>query len=171
MRLPCSADSLTWTDVATEAATGKAYLHTHPDVNGRPVIIVRAARHLTGASPLIESQRLCVHLLDLAEDSMEDSQGTVLGIFDLRGFSHKNADLGFVRFLVDVFFTYYPKRLSQVLFVDAPWVFKPGWEMVRPWLKKYQALVRFVSVEEARRYFGPEAVPEDFVDSFPPKRK
>jgi hypothetical protein len=33
---------------------------------------------------------------------------------------------------VDVFFVYYPKRLSQVLLVDAPWVFRPGWEMVRP---------------------------------------
>ena len=33
---------------------------------------------------------------------------------------------GFVRFMVDIFFTYYPKRLGQVLFVDAPWIFKPG---------------------------------------------
>ena len=119
---------------------------------------------------------------------------TVLGIFDLRGFTSANADWGFVRFLVDIFFLYYPKvsrqagtggglvwgwclggwwvggrarwaggrvgwgvclvwmrrwkglgltalaapvlrclqRLSQVLFVDAPWVFKPGWEIVRP---------------------------------------
>jgi hypothetical protein len=28
--------------------------------------------------------------------------------------------------MVDIFFTYYPKRLGQVLFVDAPWIFKPG---------------------------------------------
>ena len=33
---------------------------------------------------------------------------------------------------VDIFFLYYPKRLSQVLFVDAPWAFKPGWEMIKP---------------------------------------
>lgn len=24
------------------------------------------------------------------------------------------------------------QRLSQVLFVEAPWVFKPGWEIVKP---------------------------------------
>jgi hypothetical protein len=35
--------------VAREAATGKAYLHSHPDVSGRPVIVVRAAKHVTGA--------------------------------------------------------------------------------------------------------------------------
>jgi hypothetical protein len=27
---------------------------------------------------------------------------------------------------VDIFFTYYPKRLGQVIMVDAPFIFKPG---------------------------------------------
>ena len=95
----------------------------------------------------------------------------MLGIFDLRGFTSKNADLGFVRFMVDVFFTYYPKRLSQVLFVEAPWVFKSSWQVFKPWLKKYQALVRFVSADEVRKeYFTPETMPEDFASKgFPPK--
>jgi hypothetical protein len=39
-----------WTDVAREAATGKAYLHSQPDVSGRPVIVVRAAKHVTGGN-------------------------------------------------------------------------------------------------------------------------
>ena len=34
--------------MAREAATGKAYLHSQLDVTGRPVIVVRAAKHLTG---------------------------------------------------------------------------------------------------------------------------
>ena len=64
---------------------------------------------------------------------------------------------------VDAFFLYYPKRLGQVLFVDAPWAFKPGWEMVKPWLKKYAGLVRFVSRGEVRReYFAPGTCPADF---------
>ncbi len=51
-------------EVAEEAATGKAYLHTQKDVNGRPVIIVRAARHITGGAqprdlkPLAELNRM-----------------------------------------------------------------------------------------------------------------
>lgn len=40
-------------DVAAEAATGKAYLHSHKDVNGRPVIVIRASRHITGQALLI----------------------------------------------------------------------------------------------------------------------
>ncbi|CAL5221135.1 g3271 [Coccomyxa viridis] len=150
-------------DVAAEAATGKAYLHSHKDVNGRPVIVIRASRHITGERPLDDSKRLCAHLLEKAVDELDDGGETILGIFDLRGFGTQNADFGFVRFLVDVFFSYYPKRLGQVLMVDAPWGFNAGWSVVKPWLKKYAALVSFVSREELRRqYFTPETCPEDF---------
>ena len=45
------ADIITVTDVAKEAATGKAVLHQHRDRLGRPVILVRAAKHVTGALP------------------------------------------------------------------------------------------------------------------------
>ncbi len=41
---------LTWEHVADEAASGKAFLHVHPDVNGRPVIVVRVSKHLTGTA-------------------------------------------------------------------------------------------------------------------------
>lgn len=71
-------------------------------------------------SNLQDSQRLCVHLMDRALERLAAAQGgsldpaasgvqTVLGIFDLRGFTSANADWGFVRFLVDIFFLYYPK--------------------------------------------------------------
>lgn len=158
--------------MAQEAATGKAYLHTHCDVASRPVIVVRAAKHVKDAAPLVQSQRLCVYTLERALEKLPEDQDTVLGIFDLRGFESKNADMGFVKFMIDIFFTYYPKRLSQVLFVDAPWIFKPGWEMMKPWLKKYAALVRFVSADEVRReYFTAETVPSDFgPPEFPPRR-
>ena len=166
------ADALRTTDVAKEAATGKAYLHTTTDVQGRPVVVVRASKHVSGAAPLVESQRLCVFLLDRAMEEMPEGQDTMLGIFDLRGFTSRNADLGFVRFMVDVFFTFYPKRLSQVLFVEAPWVFTASWNIMKGWLKKYQALVRFVSADEVRReYFTPETAPDDFQGpGFPPKK-
>ena len=30
----------------------------------------------------------------------------------------------------------------QVLLVEAPWVFGPAWEVIRPLMRKYAALVR-----------------------------
>ena len=63
----------------------------------------------------------------------------------------------------DIFFTYYPKRFGQVLFMDAPWIFQPSWKLFKPLLGKYSGLVAFVSREQLRdNYFTPETVPEDF---------
>ena len=88
---------------------------------------------------------------------------TLLGIFDLRGFGPKNADLSFARFLVDACFLYYPRRLGAVLFVDSPWAFKPVWAVVKPLLGKYGALVRFVSAEEVTKvYFAEGEAPPGF---------
>lgn len=35
---------VTYEDISREAATGKAYLHSHVDVYGRPALVVRVAR-------------------------------------------------------------------------------------------------------------------------------
>lgn len=158
-----NAHTITQESVAEEAASGKAYLHSATDVNGRPVIVIRVQKHVTSEYPLDSSKRLCVQLLEEALAGLPEDGETLLGVFDLRGFSHRNTDFGFVRFLVDIFFTYYPKRLGQVLFVDAPWIFQPGWEIVKPWLKKYSALVRFVKRDQLLiEYFTPETEPADF---------
>jgi hypothetical protein len=50
--------------------------------------------------PLEDSKRLCVYLLEAAMAQLPAGSETLLGIFDLRGFRNRNADLGFVRFLV-----------------------------------------------------------------------
>lgn len=64
---------------------------------------------------------------------------------------------------VDIFFTYYPKRLGQVVMVDAPFIFKPGWAIVKPWLRKYADLVCFVSRKQlAEDFFTPDTLPPDF---------
>lgn len=47
-RQKCRPQDLTAERVAAEAATGKVVLHSHPDNYGRPVVLVRAARHIRG---------------------------------------------------------------------------------------------------------------------------
>ncbi|KAH8967941.1 hypothetical protein BDL97_03G102900 [Sphagnum fallax] len=157
-------DKITDVSISRMAATGKAYLHTSPDVEGRPVVIVVAAKHFPVEEELVESEQLCIYLIEKALSQLPPGGDKMLGIFDLRGFKSRNGDLKFMKFLIDVFFNYYPKRMGQVLFVDAPYIFQPGWNMVRPWLKSYANLVRFCSVAEVReQYFTPATVPIDFM--------
>jgi hypothetical protein len=54
--------------------------------------------------------------------------------------------------------------VGQVLFVDAPWVFQPAWQIIKPLMRKYAALVQFVSAEQVRTlYFTPQTTPEQFL--------
>lgn len=68
----------------------------------------------------------------------------------------RNSDLQFMAFLVEAFFEYYPRRVGQVLFVDAPWVFQPAWAAIQPLMRKYAALVSV---------WSHPAVPEHIVQS------
>ncbi|XP_064977340.1 uncharacterized protein LOC135619346 isoform X5 [Musa acuminata AAA Group] len=66
---------------------------------------------------------------------------------------------------MDVFYYYYPRRLGQVLFVDAPFVFQPIWQLVKPLMRSYASLVRFCDMETVRKeYFTESTVPTDFKD-------
>ncbi|XP_019182030.1 PREDICTED: CRAL-TRIO domain-containing protein YKL091C isoform X2 [Ipomoea nil] len=63
----------------------------------------------------------------------------------------------------DVFYYYYPRRLGEVLFVEAPFIFQPVWQLAKPMLKSYASLVRFCSVDAVRKeYFTEETIPASF---------
>ncbi|KAF5839314.1 CRAL-TRIO domain-containing protein [Dunaliella salina] len=161
-------ETLTYERVAEEYATGKVYTTQQLDKFGRPAIVVRCKLHRIGEFPLADSQALAAFMLDQAVRTAEDlGQEQIVGIFDLRGFNvQKNADFTFARFLIDLFFEIHPKRVGQVLFVDAPWAFKPAWAIIQPLMRKYAALVRFVSVAELQNeYFTPDTVPPDFAET------
>lgn len=44
-------------------------------------------------------------------------------------------------FQIDVFYNYYPKRLGQLLLMEAPFVFQPMWNLVKPLMRSYASLV------------------------------
>lgn len=154
--------------VALELATGKARLLAQRDALGRPVVYVRTALNVVAERSLPATQRVCVLLMDraLAEMRAEGRAQTLLVIFDLRGFGAAHADLSFIRFFIKLMFDIYPKRIGQVLLVDAPLVFKPVWAVVRPLLGKYAALVQFSTSRGLADYALPSDL--DTAASFPP---
>ncbi|KAG2635057.1 hypothetical protein PVAP13_2NG313200 [Panicum virgatum] len=132
--------------------TGKAYVHDSLDIDGRPVLVVIAAKHFPSTQDPVENEKLCAYLVEKAINRLPSGEENILGIFDLRGFRVENGDLQFLKFL-----------LGQVLFVDAPFVFQPMWQVVKPLLRSYASLVRFCDSETVRKeYFTEETVPPDF---------
>ncbi|KAG6587463.1 Motile sperm domain-containing protein 2 [Cucurbita argyrosperma subsp. argyrosperma] len=158
-------DELSEDSVKGMAETGKAFVHEFLDVNGRPVLIVVAAKHLPAVHDPLEDEKLCVFYVEKALSKLPTGKEDILGIIDLRGFSTENADLRFLTFLFDVFYFYYPKRLGQVLFVEAPSVFRPLWQLTKPLLKSYASLARFCSIDTIRKeYFTEDTLPAIFKD-------
>ncbi|CAN1136653.1 Motile sperm domain-containing protein 2 [Linum perenne] len=154
---------LTEESVRSVAETGKASVHDFCDVNDRPVLLVVASNHFPDVHDPVDDQKLCAFLIEKALRKLPPGKDDILGIIDLRNFSTSNADLKFLTFVFDVFYYYYPKRLGQVLFVEAPFVFKPIWQLAKPLLKSHTSLVRFCSVQTVRKeYFTEETVPTIF---------
>ena len=169
--------------VEQELATGKVMIHKSCDSYGRPVVIVDCSKHILGEWSGESSQRVTGYVLDqciasnrlerknslpskdnpASEDHDDDDDIVLLGIFDLRHFTSRNADMAYARFLVSAFFDYYPRRLGRVLLVDAPIIFRPLYAVIKPLLGKYGKLVRFVKKEQLKEYFKkPEDIPDVF---------
>ncbi|KAL2492591.1 Sec14p-like phosphatidylinositol transfer family protein [Abeliophyllum distichum] len=149
--------------VKSVAETGKAYVHDFLDIYGRPVLIVEASKHFPGKHERDEDEKLSAFLIEKALSKLPAGKQEILGIIDLRGFRTKNIDIRFLTFAVDAFYCYYPRRLGQVLLVEAPFVFKPVWQLVKPLLKSSPSLVRFCSVETIREeYFAEDTIPASF---------
>ncbi|CAI0547417.1 unnamed protein product [Linum tenue] len=130
-----------------------------------PVLLVVASNHFPGVHAPEDDQKLCAFLIEKALRMLPPGKDDILGVIDLRNFSTANADVKFLTFLFDVFYYYYPRRLGEVLFVEAPFVFKPFWQLAKPLLKSYASLARFCSVETVRKeYFTEETVPGIFND-------
>ncbi|CAL1405264.1 unnamed protein product [Linum trigynum] len=156
---------LTEESVESVAKTGKSYVHDSFDVHGRPVLLVVASNHFPGVHAPEDDQKLCAFLIEKALRMLPPGKDDILGVIDLRNFSTANADVKFLTFLFDVFYYYYPRRLGEVLFVEAPFVFKPFWQLAKPLLKSYASLARFCPVETVRKeYFTEETVPAIFKD-------
>lgn len=122
-------NGLSYADVGPEKNLHKAWVHEGLDVLGRPVVVMVPARHISGRFPLENTQKICALVAEEALEKMPEGCETVLAVFDMRGFGPLNADLLLARFLVDLFFEYYPRRLGHVAVVEAPWVFQPVWEV------------------------------------------
>ncbi|KAI3454460.1 hypothetical protein Pfo_011123 [Paulownia fortunei] len=145
------------------AETGKSYLHNYLDVQDRPVLIVEASKHFPGEQQFYEDEKLCVFLIEKALSKLPSGKQEILVIIDLRGFRTQNADIKFITFVFDAFYYYYPRRLGEVLFVDAPFIFKPVWQLIKPLLKSYASLVRFCSAKAVKEeFFTADTVPANF---------
>ncbi|KAH6825838.1 Sec14p-like phosphatidylinositol transfer family protein [Perilla frutescens var. hirtella] len=149
--------------IKSAAETGKAYVHDYLDVYDRPVLIANLSKHIPGDQELYEDEKLYTFMIEKALAKLPPGKQEILAIIDFRGFEKKNVDVKFLPFLFDTLYYYYPQRLSEVLFVDTPFMYMPIWQLIKPFLKSYADLVKFCSSKTlVEEYFTLDTVPDDF---------
>lgn len=107
------------------------------DRQGNPIFWFQAKKHFGSDSPAAETQRYAVVTIEWCRLFLREvnlSSDTVSIVFDLTGFSLKNADYTSIKFLADVFEAHYPEYLGRVFIHNAPWIFSTVWNIIKNWL-------------------------------------
>lgn len=161
------------------------------DKNNNPIFMFQAKKHLTADSPLEQNQRYAVVTIEwtrLFLREVSESVDTCTIVFDLTGFSLKNADYATIKFLADVFEAHYPETLGFILIHNAPWIFSTVWNIIKNWLdpvvaskihftKDAKELSKFIDPTLIPDYLGGEDTTRGFYpipepqDEYPPKQK
>lgn len=138
------------------------------DKERNPLFFFKAKKHLISDSPLAETQRFAVCTIESCRLFLRDITDSVDAcsiVFDLTGFSLKNADYNAIKFLAEVFEAYYPECLGKVLIFNAPWIFSTVWNVIKNWLdpvvaskihftKDYKEISKFIDKKWIPDYMG-----------------
>lgn len=161
------------------------------DKNNNPIFMFQAKKHFTADSPLEQNQRYAIVTIEwvrLFLREVSESVDTCTIVFDLTGFSLKNADYSTIKFLADVFEAHYPETLGFILIHNAPWIFSTVWNIIKGWLdpvvaskihftKDAKELSKFIDPTLIPDYLGGEDTTRGFYpipepkDEYPPKQK
>lgn len=138
------------------------------DKNKNPLFVFQSRKHFAADSPLPETEKFALVVIEwcrLFLREVNESVDTCSVMFDLSGFSMKNADNAPVKFLMAMFEAHYPECLGIVIVHNAPWIFLTVWSVIKNWLdpvvaakihftKGYDDLAELIEPEHIPEYLG-----------------
>lgn len=146
------------------------------DKLGNPIVVIRVKEHFRHNCPDQDFERFICLIIEMTRICLKDFQecvdsGSIL--FDMTGFSLRNADLAAVKFLVTALEANYPECLGSIWVHNAPWIFNTVWKIIKGWLHPDIAKkIHFTnSVEDLNFFVDMENIPSRLggKDDFVPK--
>ncbi|CAN3359140.1 hypothetical protein DICA1_F11826 [Diutina catenulata] len=136
------------------------------DNNQNPIFWFQAKKHFGSDSPSDETQRYAVTTIEwvrLFLREVNESVDTVSIVFDLTGFTLKNADYTTIKFLAEVFEAHYPECLGRIYVHNAPWIFSTVWNIIKNWLDPVVAskIVFTKNFKDMSGYISPDYIPTE----------
>lgn len=138
------------------------------DKNKNPLFVFQSKKHFASDTLQAETERFALLIIEWCRLHLRDvneSVDTCSLVFDLSGFSMKNADNAPVKFLTAMFESHYPESLGIVMVHNAPWIFSTVWKIIRGWLdpvvaskihftKGTDELKQFIDLDHIPKYLG-----------------
>jgi hypothetical protein len=159
-RLEYKPDEITEKDVKNELKTGKAFLHGC-DIEGRPCIVVKNAKHIPENSDLEEIVRFFIYNVETA-CKLADEKGIkqICVIMDRENTGWANFDRRFLgkMNLATILQDYYAERLHAVYILHVNWIFRSIFAMVKPFVAENtkNKMKILGDVSELKNYFKEE---------------
>lgn len=140
--------------------------------NHCPLFVIRVKEHIRGRCPDEDFQILILLMFEwgrlrLLEFRSGIDQCQVL--FDLSGFTLKNADYHAISFVIKAFQKYYPDYIDKVFVHNAPKIFTIMWNVIVRWIKSdlrakilfthcYEDLHEFIDAQNIPKSLGGEGL-------------
>ncbi|CAO3688608.1 unnamed protein product [Rhizopus stolonifer] len=116
-----------------QLGSGKAYLGG-PDKAGRGICFINVSLHKKEEQQFEVVKLLTMYIMETSRVIVHQPVESACIVFNMDGFTLKNMDFDFVKFLVTCFEAYYPETLGSCLIHKAPWVFSTVWSLITPLL-------------------------------------
>lgn len=135
------------------------------DKLGNPLFMFQLRKHFAQDATPAETERYALVIIEWCRLFLREktaSIDTCSLMFDLSGFSMKNADNGPVKFLIGLFEAHYPESLGIVIVHNAPWIFSTVWSVIKNWLDPVVASkIHFTKgIDDLRKFIADEYIPE-----------
>lgn len=142
----------------------KSFIRGH-DKNKNPLFVFQSKKHFASDTTQAETERFALLIIEWCRLHLRDvneSVDTCSLVFDLSGFSLKNADNAPVKFLTSMFESHYPESLGIVVVHNAPWIFSTVWNVIKNWLDPVVASkIHFTKgFDDIAKFIDPEHIPE-----------
>jgi len=150
---------ITVDEVREELLKDKIFIFGY-DLQKRLVAGVYIRNHFPNDTKKNMMEKLLLLFAERAKYLLNPENEKCTLIFDLTDFSLSNMDYDIIKFMIKVFTEFFPETLGIMLVVNAPWIFKSCWKMVKPLLDPITAKkIAFVSSEKLFNYVDPEVLP------------
>jgi hypothetical protein len=136
------------------------------DIDRNPIFWFVTKRHFGADAPADENRRyavLCMEWCRFFTQDINESRDTFSIVFDLTGFTLKNADYTTIKFLAEAFEAHYPETLGKIYVHNAPWIFSTVWNIIKHWFDPVvaQKFTFTKNFKDLSNHVSPKYIPKE----------